>query len=119
MIVDLNVTIVQLLMKILGIDTKIVWSSKLGINKSGTEKILGIIEALGADQYLSGSGPGSTKYVYDKEELFKERGIQIKYQKFEQPIYQQLFGDFIPHLSICDMLFNIGPEKTALALNVS
>jgi hypothetical protein len=31
-------------------------------------------------------------------------------QEFEHPVYHQLWGEFVPHLSALDMLFCCGPE---------
>ena len=44
--------------------------------------------------------------------LFFNENIEISFENYKQIEYSQLFGDFIPNLSICDMIFNIGSEKT-------
>lgn len=116
---EMNISVIKLILKILKIDTKIVRSSNLGIKGSGTDKILDIIESVNANEYLTGEGEGSKKFVLNKEELFSDRGIKLKYQKFKHPVYSQLYGEFVPNLSICDMLFNIGAEKTLQTLNLS
>jgi len=118
LLTDLNVMIIKLFMKILNIRTMLAWSSEINVEETGTEKILAILEKLNGDKYLSGSGPGSTKYLAGKEKLFEEKGIEIIYQKFEEPVYPQQFGAFIPNLSLCDMLFNVGKEKTMQFLSV-
>jgi hypothetical protein len=112
LLVDLNVTLIKMLMEILDIKTKVIKSSELGILSSGTDKILQTVEMLGGDHYLTGWGEGSRRYIEGKEELFKNKGIEVIHQEFNHPVYPQLFGDFISNLSICDMLFNVGAKKT-------
>lgn len=34
------------------------------------------------------------------------------YQRIREYSYPQLFGEFIPHLSMLDILLNCGPEET-------
>ena len=38
-------------------------------------------------------------------------GIKLEYQHFEHPIYKQLWGDFIPYMSVIDLLFNEGDKS--------
>lgn len=111
-LVEMNVEIIKMLMKILDIKTKILFSSSLNVELTGIEKILGIIKKVGADEYFSGSGEGSKRYLENQESKFKKEGIELKFQEFQHPKYPQLFGKFIPNLSICDMLFNVGAKQT-------
>ena len=42
--------------------------------------------------------------------------MRLEYQRYEHPVYRQLYGDFVPYLSVIDLLFNCGPEsRTILA----
>lgn len=116
-IVEFNVMLIKFFMSALEINTKIVFSSSLGVNETGTEKILGLIKKLNCNQYITGSGPGSKKYVTDNENLFKEHGIELILHKFAQPIYPQQFNEFVPDLSIVDILFNIGKHETMKIMN--
>lgn len=111
-LIDLNVSLIKIILDILEIKTKIVMSSKLNIKSNGTEQIIDILKSLNAKQFLSGLGQGSNKYTIGKEDLYGKEDIDVIYQKFSTPQHSQLFGEFIPNLSIIDMLFNIGKEKT-------
>ena len=42
---------------------------------------------------------------------FKDNNIKLITQQFVHPEYRQLFGGFISHLSVMDLLFNHGPES--------
>ena len=112
LLIDLNVTLIKTILNILEIKTKIVRSSQIGIHDSGTEKILQTVKMLGGNQYLTGWGTGSRRYIEGKDEQFRNHGIEIIIQKFNHPVYPQLFGEFIPNLTICDTLFNVGAKKT-------
>jgi hypothetical protein len=46
------------------------------------------------------------------EKLFAEQKIALRYQAYEPRPYPQRFvQDFVPNLSILDLLFNVGPES--------
>lgn len=111
-LVDLNETIIKFINEILGIRTKFVKASSLGVQGQGTELLVEICKTIGADTYLSGSG--GKKYL---EELkFKDESIQLIYDNFQHPIYDQLFGPFLPNLSIIDLIFNHGPQSLDILL---
>lgn len=103
---ELNKALIILIKNLLGLKTQIVISSDLDIN--GKVNNLSICKALDASTYLSGDG--SMDYL-DEDEFSKE-GISVTYTNFMHPgFYKQLFNDFIPNLSILDLLLNCGPES--------
>lgn len=109
---DLNLALMSFAVAKTGITTKLVRSSEMteaaGLN--GAEKIMAILKALNATTYLSGKGAGSRRYI--NEDDFKTEGIELVWQSYEPKPYRQLWGgDFIPNLSIIDLLFNEGPES--------
>lgn len=89
----------------LGIDTRISWSTDYELIEGKTERLVQLIKDAGGTQYIS--GPAAQDYI--KEELFKEAGIRLSWMDYSgYPEYPQLFGDFIPDVSILDLLFNVG-----------
>ena len=97
-------------MKKLNIKTKIVNSSEISKSDlSGLDKILDIINNLKANEYITGSGPGSKRYIDESE--FSNKNIKLTWQEYEHPKYNQLFGEFIPYLSVIDLLFNHGEKS--------
>ena len=116
-LLDFNMEIIYAIMKILQIKVKIVMESELDIKSSSTQEILDILDTLNSKQYLTGNGSGSKRIIEGKENMFSERGIQIIYENYVPPQYPQIRGKFIPELSICDMLFNVGMERTREILN--
>lgn len=85
----------------LKIDTKIVISSTLDINKElkAEKKVLALCKATGATTYINAIGGIE---LYDKEE-FAQNGIDLTFIKSNSIEYNQ-FGNFVPWLSIVDVL---------------
>ena len=117
LLIDLNLEINKTILDLLKINTKIVRSSDLNIKESGTMKVLKIIQKFNGDTYLTGWGPGSRRYIVGNEMRFSESGVDIKLQKITIPQYNQYFDDFVPNLSILDMLFNVEIEKIRKNIN--
>ena len=67
-----------------------------------TEQIIEICQALKADGYLA--GPLSRDYL-DLGKMEKS-GIAVEFHDYTPPVYPQLWGPFIPGLSILDMWMN-------------
>jgi WbqC-like protein family len=103
---ELNIVVLEYLKAQLGLKTGVVTASGLGIReRGGTNTNFAICRAVGAHVYLSGKyGRG-----YLDERQFAEHGIQVVYQDFQHPVYPQLWGDFVPNMSVIDLLLNCGP----------
>lgn len=117
---DFNTDIIIKICDILEIETTILRSSELaGLNSSlhGEEHIMDILRYLGATRYISGTGPGSRRYI--EEENFKKSGIELTWQNFQHPVYTQQFVPFYENLSIVDMLFNVGIDESKKLLYAS
>ena len=121
-LVDINLQIINHIMDYMGINTRLLLLSELGIHGKGDELIINICRGLGAGVFLA-QRP-AIKYM--NQESFKEAGIEIKWFNPPIPVYPQLWGDFIPNLSTLDLLFNCGTkaldiitQKTALEFKVS
>lgn len=89
--------------EVLGLSCQFKDSRDLTNSGRGSEKILSICKALNATNYLS--GPSASNYL--QLETFRESGIDVYYADYSRlPIYNQLHGDFVPNLSILDLVFN-------------
>jgi hypothetical protein len=107
-IAEVNRESVLMLLRQLRVDRRIAIASALGdFPEEPSERLASICECVGADTYLSGAG-GKT---YLDLAPFNKRGITVKFQVFNHPVYPQLYGDFIPNLSLLDLLFNCGPDS--------
>jgi len=105
-LIDLNLFIIRYLMKYLQIDTKLILLSELGIQAKGDQLLIEICHRMGAHHLLAQSP--ARKYL--NEDLFRQTGIQLKFFTPQSPIYPQLWGDFIPHLSALDLILNCGAK---------
>ena len=104
---DVNIGLVEFFMAQLGITAKTVLSTELGVEGKATEALIQICKRVGADTYLSGAGGKD----YLEEERFEQEGITLVYQDYRHPTYPQLYGEFVSHLSIVDLIFNCGPQS--------
>lgn len=105
---DLNLRLINAMRDLLGIKTPIVRSSDYpDIPGKKVDKIINICKYFGADIYLSGIGA----LVYNDNEAFLRNNLRLVYQEFEDPVYPQQWGSFIPAMSAIDLLFNCGPRS--------
>ena len=75
-----------------------------------TEKLLELCNHVNTTTYISGiSGKD-----YLDEKLFSNSGIKVVYENFIHPIYNQFHGEFIEHMSIIDLLFNVGENSSKI-----
>ena len=106
-LVDINIEIIKFLISALELKTKLVMASDLKPRKEPTERLIDICKILNGNKYLAGND--GNKYM--NLELFDKEGIEVIFQDFKHPVYNQLFGDFEPYLSAIDLLFNCGDNS--------
>lgn len=109
---ELNIQLIQWFAGVLGLHKECIRNSSLGVAGKKTQLLLSICRALGATCYLS--AVGSREYI-EEENLFPGSGIELVYHQFHHPVYPQLHGEFIPYLSILDLVMNVGGSE-ALAV---
>jgi len=79
-------------------------------NGQKDERLFAMCEHFGADVYLSGHGAAD----YHLPEEFLLRGTDLVYTDYQPFVYPQLYGEFVPNLSVVDYVFNCGfvlPEE--------
>ena len=109
-LIDLNMDMNKWFFKLLDIDTEIVYSSKLCNNDlRGLDKIIYILKKINTKRYITSNGPGASRYI--DESVFKNNNIELIWNEYTHPTYNQQFGEFIPYMSILDLLFNEGPNS--------
>jgi hypothetical protein len=86
----------------LGITTSIVTSSEVysNCNLKGQERILSICKKENAQNYIN---PCGGKELYNSE-VFSKEGISLHFLKSETPPYKQFMNEFLPALSIIDIM---------------
>lgn len=107
-LVDLTIPSIDMLLKLLAIDIEVVRASSLNPEGSSNEMLVDILEKVGCDRYLSGTGA----LAYFDPIPYHRSGIEVIWQSFQHPVYPQVHGQFIPGLSSVDLLLNCGIEKS-------
>jgi hypothetical protein len=106
-LVDLNLALVTTLAEALGLRPTFKRSSELEAKGNQSQRLVAMCRELGADRYLTGDA--ASRYL--DPALFAEAEIAVDYQNYRHPVYPQLHGEFIPYLSVVDLIFNCGPES--------
>jgi hypothetical protein len=110
----LTLELITWLCQSLEITTPLILASQLDAEGARAELLASICQKIRASTYMS--PPGSKIYLDDSNAL-ENRNIDLSYFKYEHPSYPQLYGDFIPNMSIIDLLFNSGPESKSTLLS--
>jgi len=113
---DITIDSIKLLRSMLGITTQLQISSFHGFPGKSTERLVNICKHYGADTYIAGEGANN----YMDLEVFNELGITVEFQNFTCPRYNQHWAktdeDFIPKLSVLDLIVNVGPDSLDLLM---
>jgi hypothetical protein len=104
-LVYLNIHLINEIKKILNIDTTLHLASNIGeLTETPDERLISIIKYFNGNIYLSGIGGKN----YLNLSKFQAEKIEVIFQEFKHPKYDQQFSDFEPNLSIIDFLLNCG-----------
>ncbi|MFQ5823729.1 MAG: WbqC family protein [bacterium] len=109
-LVELNLEIIEFIIQSLNISTKIYLSSELNVTGKGSHRLIKMLNKLGCDSYLTDQE--GKKYL--DQCLFKESGIKLTFFSLKYPVYHQQFGEFVPALSMVDVLFNEGENSSTI-----
>ncbi len=104
---ELNLDFISFVINELNLSTKIMVSSELNLPQKSKDKLLAMLDKTNCNTYLANSE--LTNFL--KKEEFETKGLLLKFVKPAVKRYHQLFGEFIPNLSIIDLLLNEGYES--------
>lgn len=116
LLATLNIHLIKSFAKQLGLSPIFVRASKLGLEGKRTNLLLDICKIFGANRYVSSIGAKNYMEEDQAKSIFEKEGISVEFLEVNFPKYPQLFGDFIPELSVIDLLFNCGPESSKILL---
>ncbi len=107
-LVDIVVAGLEAVMTFFGLDQgcKVLRVEELGIDGSGSERVLAIVQALDGRTYVTGHGARN----YLQHEAFDRAGIGVEYMDYRKTPYPQLHGEFTPYVSILDLISNLGRD---------
>jgi hypothetical protein len=105
---QINYQFIDLICKLLGIKTKLSWSTDYELGEGKTERLVKLVKDAGGTEYVS--GPAARDYIV--ADLFADADVKLSWMDYsEYPEYQQLGPAPFEHgVSIVDLLFNTGPE---------
>lgn len=111
-----NIDSIKLCADCLGITTPLDVASSFTVEGASTERLVNICRTYGANRYVAGAGG----HDYMELELFAAAGITVEFQEFHPPVYPQHWcktaDEFIPGLSVIDLLFNCGPKAYSVLM---
>jgi hypothetical protein len=111
-LVKLNQNLIEWFCRILGIETKIVRSSSVQETGKRSELLVNLCRHFAANVYASPLG--SAAYLLADLGRFTEAGVEVFFQHYEHPQYNQLFPPFQSHASVLDLIFNEGENAPAI-----
>ena len=117
MLADLNIHIIKYLASQLGLSSGFMRSSQLNVETKRTQMLLDICKILKADRYVSSVGAEGYMMEDVAGKLFRNEGIAAELLEYKHSIYPQMFGEFIPNLSLLDCLFNCGPDSPKIVFS--
>lgn len=106
---ELNIRLIMRFCEKLGMRTTFYKSSELKITGQRSDKLLRICQHFGCDEYLSPVGSAA----YLKEDgVFDVAPVKLSFQEYTPGFYAQKgTAEFISHLSIVDIVANLGWEQ--------
>jgi hypothetical protein len=107
---EINHIFIQEICSLIGIETPITWSSDYEVDGKRSERLCNICQKAHAGEYVS--GPAAKNYL--NEQLFYEKNIKVSWIDYDgYPEYDQMFtSPFVHQVSIIDLIFNVGADRT-------
>jgi hypothetical protein len=101
----MNIEFIQFVCNELQIETKLLLQSQIDLQDDRkNDLIVALCKSQHCDTYLSGKGAS----VYNDEAFLNQNGISLIYQNFKGVNYPQTGAEYVPNLSVLDLLFNWG-----------
>lgn len=109
---ELNLVFLKYFLKKIKIKTPIISASDYNFEGKKSDLVLDMCIKLNAKEYIFGE---QGQNYADKKKFF-DHEIKVHFQKYTHPVYDQIHGDFLPNMSIVDLLFNEGPNSKEIIL---
>lgn len=105
--IEVSLKFIDLFRNIMGIDTPYRFSSEFSLNLKSSQRLAEICKLVNANEYLSGQGGKN----YLDLSFFEKNKIKVLWQDFKIKPYPQLYGGFLPDLSVIDLIFNCAEKS--------
>ena len=104
---DFNVRLLKEICCYLGFTPTITLDTNFSESLGSNQRLINLCKATGGQVYVT--GPKAKSYL--AEDDFTSQGLNIEWFTYSDAhIYQQQWGEFIPDLSIIDIIFNLGED---------
>lgn len=110
---DLNESMLKWFLAALGIKVDYFKASAMHFQGYKLELVLDMCKKLKADIYIF----GALGKDYAEKEKFSQAGVKIYFQDYRHPEYKQTGNNFLPYMSIIDLLFNYGDQSLKILMN--
>ncbi len=105
---DLNEYMLHYFLDVLGIKVGFFKASEHRFEGRKSDQVLDMCKKMKADGFVFGEQGRN----YAVKEDFERNSIRVYFQSYKHPVYRQRWGGFVPYLSVIDLLFNEGAEKS-------
>jgi hypothetical protein len=104
LLMDFTMSVTKAICGAIGIQPNFRFATEMELIGNKTECLVNICRQFGAVRYVSANG--SAAYIEDQK--FIDAGIKLEYLNYNPPEYPQLYGEFLPYMSVLDLLCNVG-----------
>jgi WbqC-like protein len=109
-LVDLDLALIDWLAEEIGISTPCYRASQLDIGGDRIERLVNLCKYFGASRYISGNAARD----YLDVTRFAAAGIDVVWHDYAHPTYAQQHGEFVPYLSVLDLVLNAGARSLSV-----
>lgn len=109
-LVDLDLALIDWLAAQIGISTPCYRASQLDVGGDRIERLVNLCKHLGASRYISGNAARD----YLDVTRFAAASIEVVWHDYAHPTYAQQHGEFVPYLSVLDLVLNAGARSLSV-----
>lgn len=112
---DITIELIIRFSEFMGINTNFLRSSELDAIESEdrNDRLIKISQMLSADAIYLGESSANYAVISD----YENHNISLSFQNYLHPTYPQLYGEFISHMCIIDLLMNTGKSAKDIILS--
>lgn len=85
-------------------------ASQLNVQGSGSNRVLGLVKAVGGTSYVTGHGAKN----YLDHNAFENAGVPVHYMEYTSKAWPQHYGEFTPYVTALDMVAHV-PIQSRIA----
>lgn len=117
-IAEINILMIRQLCKLLSIPSVLAKSSEFEVSGSGSRKIIDLLKACDATDYLV--APGSIPYMRSESVWADYRAMCLVHNYEPKPYQQRRCEKFVSHMSVIDSILELGvPAATEILIDGS